>query len=56
MPLLFFLDCAGSALSSTAFAAARAGDGVALNDEGLPQYSTLLDLRHRSGDRSPAPR
>src|SRR3979409_895444 len=28
-------------LSSTAFAQQRAADGVTLNDEGLPQYSTF---------------
>src|SRR3954469_20809989 len=28
-------------LSSTSFAQQRAADGVALNDEGLPQYSTF---------------
>ena len=33
--------CAGLALSSPAFAQQRAADGVALNDEGLPQYSTF---------------
>ena len=35
------LICASLALSSTAFAQQRAADGVALNDEGLPQYSTF---------------
>ena len=35
------LICAGLALTSTAFAQQRAADGVALNDEGLPQYSTF---------------
>jgi uncharacterized Ntn-hydrolase superfamily protein len=33
--------CVGLALTSTAFAQQRAADGVALNDEGLPQYSTF---------------
>src|SRR5712671_2275328 len=37
----FVLLCAVLILSSTAFAQQRAADGVALNDEGLPQYSTF---------------
>ena len=39
VPLLFTF--AGLALSSTAFAQQRAADGVTLNGEGLPQYSTF---------------
>jgi uncharacterized Ntn-hydrolase superfamily protein len=39
--ILSFMICAGIALTSTAFAQQRAADGVALNDEGLPQYSTF---------------
>ncbi len=35
------LVLAGLILSSPAFAQPRAADGVALNDEGLPQYSTF---------------
>ena len=35
------LVLAGLILSSSAFAQQRAADGVALNDEGLPQYSTF---------------
>ena len=37
----FVIICAGLVLSSTAFAQQRAADGVSLNDEGLPQYSTF---------------
>lgn len=37
----FVVICAGLVLSSAAFAQQRAADGVALNDEGLPQYSTF---------------
>ena len=33
--------CAGLVLSSPVFAQQRAADGVSLNDEGLPQYSTF---------------
>jgi uncharacterized Ntn-hydrolase superfamily protein len=33
--------CLGLALASNAVAQTRAADGVALNDEGLPQYSTF---------------
>jgi uncharacterized Ntn-hydrolase superfamily protein len=33
--------CAGLVLSTAVFAQQRAADGVALNDEGLPQYSTF---------------
>jgi uncharacterized Ntn-hydrolase superfamily protein len=39
--ILSFMICAGIALTSAAFAQQRAADGVALNDEGLPQYSTF---------------
>ena len=37
----FAIICAGLVMSSPAFAQQRAADGVALNDEGLPQYSTF---------------
>jgi uncharacterized Ntn-hydrolase superfamily protein len=39
--VLFAIVCAGVVLSSAAFAQQRAADGVSLNDEGLPQYSTF---------------
>src|ERR1700704_5423006 len=35
------VTCAGLLLCSTASAQQRAADGVAINDEGLPQYSTF---------------
>ncbi|MCU1385937.1 MAG: hypothetical protein JWL71_4634 [Acidobacteria bacterium] len=41
MRFLSSLICAGVILSSATFAQQRAADGVALNDEGLPQYSTF---------------
>jgi uncharacterized Ntn-hydrolase superfamily protein len=37
----FVIVCAALLLSSTARAQQRAADGVSLNDEGLPQYSTF---------------
>jgi uncharacterized Ntn-hydrolase superfamily protein len=37
----FVIICAGLVSSSTARAQQRAADGVSLNDEGLPQYSTF---------------
>jgi len=37
----FVIICAGFVLSSAAFAQQRAADGVSLNAEGLPQYSTF---------------
>src|SRR4051794_25233431 len=39
--LSYVLICAGLVLSARMFAQQRAADGVALNDEGLPQYSTF---------------
>jgi uncharacterized Ntn-hydrolase superfamily protein len=39
--LPFAVVCACLILSSAAFAQQRAADGVSLNDEGLPQYSTF---------------
>src|SRR3954469_24410393 len=41
MRLISSLICLGLLVSSNAFAQQRAADGVALNDEGLPQYSTF---------------
>lgn len=41
MPKLPFIACAVVLLSALAVAQQRASDGVALNDEGLPQYSTF---------------
>src|SRR3954447_17469930 len=41
MRLIASLICAALLVSSNAFAQQRAADGVALNDEGLPQYSTF---------------
>ena len=41
MRLITSFICAALLLSSIAFAQQRAADGVALNDEGLPQYSTF---------------
>jgi uncharacterized Ntn-hydrolase superfamily protein len=38
---LFALICAGLSFASLASAQRRAADGVAINDEGLPQYSTF---------------
>src|SRR5712692_9647273 len=35
------VTCAGAALPAPASAQQRAADGVAINDEGLPQYSTF---------------
>src|SRR4249920_2951804 len=37
----FFTICVGLATTSSAFAQQRAADGVALNNEGQPQYSTF---------------
>src|SRR5213075_3116966 len=37
----FLAECVVMAVSPSAFAQQRAADGVALNDEGLPQYSTF---------------
>src|SRR5476649_1420509 len=37
----FAIVCTCLVLSSAAFAQQRAADGVSLNDEGLPQYSTF---------------
>jgi len=36
-----FIICAGLGLALPAAAQRRAADGVAINDEGLPQYSTF---------------
>jgi len=42
MRLIRFLTiCVGLAMTTSAFAQQRAADGVALNNEGLPQYSTF---------------
>jgi len=41
MRSISLLICAGLVLSSPMFAQQRAADGVTLNDEGLPQYSTF---------------
>src|SRR3954447_563299 len=41
MRLISSLICLGLLVSSNPFAQQRAADGVALNDEGLPQYSTF---------------
>src|SRR4051795_2339422 len=41
MRLISSLLCLGLLVSSHAFAQQRAADGVAINDEGLPQYSTF---------------
>ena len=40
-PIPSLIVCAALVVSSSAFAQQRANDGVALNDEGLPQYSTF---------------
>jgi uncharacterized Ntn-hydrolase superfamily protein len=39
--VLFCAACVGAALPASAWAQLRAADGVTLNDEGLPQYSTF---------------
>ena len=38
---VFFALCAGLALPASAAGQTVAADGVTLNDEGLPQYSTF---------------